>query len=474
MNIDEFREALIEALGEQFPDYTFSTQYVSKINGQSYNGILGRHGNDSVAPVVDVQQVFDSFQRGEATLQEAVDRMEKAFRDAFDVKLDIEPSDMSDYSKMKEFLILQLIPVKGNEERLQEIPHERLSDLALICRFEMNKGTASTIVNNSFLQTLGITKEQLFIDAKENAVRLHPPTLKNLMAVLFQGNPEMMSEQSPLYVATTDIGVQGACVLGYPGFLEESAKSIGGSFYVIPSSIHELLFIRDDSGQTSKELDEMVKGVNQTEVSPAERLSDVSYHYDAETMTFERGSEWEERREREAGQMEKEGQVQEKEEQMQGRDVILSDEPAALPTISALLVNAEAYPKMIELSSNLESLQQAVQGNIEVVYPFDEPVGIICNEEGKLNGMKLNRALRDEEGNIQDILTGPFLVVGLGEEDFRSLTKEEAEKYENLFHQPEVFVRMGKGIVSVPIPDEAINKEKDSKPKVKKEEHGAL
>ena len=461
MNIDEFREALIQALKERFPDRTFTGQYVSKVNGQSYLGISGRRENEEMAPVVDIQQAFNSFEKGEATLQEVTTRMEETFREAFETKLDIEAADLTDYSKMKSQLILQLLPVLGNEERLQEIPHERISDLALICRVELNHGDASSIVTDSLMNAFGVTKEQLFIDAKENAARLHPPILRNMMEVLFQADPEMMSEQSSLYVATTDIGVQGACVLGYPGFLDESAKSIGGSFYVIPSSIHELLFIRDDSGRNSKELDEMVKGVNRAEVSPADRLSDVSYHYDADTRTFERGNEWEERREREA-------------DQMKESEVVLSDEPAALPVISALLVNAEAYPQMIEVGSNLESLQQAVQGNIEVVYPFDDPIGIVCNEEGKLNGMQLNRALRDEEGNIQDILTGPFLVVGLGEEDFRSLTPEEAEKYEALFHQPEAFVRMGKGIVSVPIPDENIGQEKESRVRSKEQDRGAI
>ena len=78
------------------------------------------------------------------------------------------------------------------------------------------------------------------------------------------------------------------------------------------------------------------------------------------------------------------------------------------------------------------------------------------NEEGKLEGLPLNRALRDDEGKIYDIVAGSFLVVGLTEDDFGSLSPDQMQKFEELFHQPEVFVRMGKGIMALPIPDEAM------------------
>ena len=106
------------------------------------------------------------------------------------------------------------------------------------------------------------------------------------------------------------------------------------------------------------------------------------------------------------------------------------------------------------ISNTLESIQQIVGGHIEAVYPFDDPVAIICNEEGKINGLELNRALRDESGRIYDILAGAFLVVGLGEEDFASLTPEYQEKYRQLFEYPEVFLSANSEILSIGIEDE--------------------
>ena len=78
------------------------------------------------------------------------------------------------------------------------------------------------------------------------------------------------------------------------------------------------------------------------------------------------------------------------------------------------------------------------------------------NEEGKLNGCELNRALRDSEGDLYDIIAGDFLVVGLGEEDFCSLSPELMKQFEERFHQPEMFVRMGRSIMAMPLPDDKV------------------
>lgn len=91
------------------------------------------------------------------------------------------------------------------------------------------------------------------------------------------------------------------------------------------------------------------------------------------------------------------------------------------------------------IPNNLKTLQNTVGGYIEAVYPFEDPVAIICNEEGKLNGMELNRALRDESGQIYDVLAGPFFLAGLGGENFTSLSEELQLKYYQMFKNPEMF-----------------------------------
>ncbi len=103
-----------------------------------------------------------------------------------------------------------------------------------------------------------------------------------------------------------------------------------------------------------------------------------------------------------------------------------------------------------EIGTSLEDLQQAVGGLIQAVYPYEDPVAIVCNDEGKINGMPLNRALRDENGKVYDIIAGPFFVCGLGEEDFASLSDEQLEKYKDRFRCPEQFFRRGNDIEAVP------------------------
>ena len=132
-------------------------------------------------------------------------------------------------------------------------------------------------------------------------------------------------------------------------------------------------------------------------------------------------------------------------------------------SIDVLIVEPEKTPHMADITGDLKSLKQVVGGYIEAVYPYDDPVAIVCHSEGKLIGLPLNRKLED-----YDIIAGTFIVCGLGEDDFASLTPELAEKYREKFAAPEIFMKMGSHIVAIPI------KSKDelhaSKPKQKSTE----
>ena len=128
-------------------------------------------------------------------------------------------------------------------------------------------------------------------------------------------------------------------------------------------------------------------------------------------------------------------------------------------TLSVLQIAPGQHPKPIEIDNDLKALQQAVGGSIGASYPFEDPVAIVYNDDGKLMGLPLNRALRDESGEAYDVVAGTFLVVGLGEEDFASLSPELTQKYEELFHQPETFMRLGRQMLVLPVPDENVRTE---------------
>ena len=134
--------------------------------------------------------------------------------------------------------------------------------------------------------------------------------------------------------------------------------------------------------------------------------------------------------------------------------------------LDVLLVKPDEYPQKVTIGAELKDLQEAVGGTITATYPFTDPVAIVCNDEGKLQGLPMNRALRDEHGQTYDVVAGNFLVVGLGKEDFASLSPELAQKYEQHFHQPETFIKLGGHLVILPTPDEA-GQPTEEKPRAK-------
>ena len=109
--------------------------------------------------------------------------------------------------------------------------------------------------------------------------------------------------------------------------------------------------------------------------------------------------------------------------------------------MKVLRVEQYKAPFVKEIDPGLESMQHEVDGWIQAVYPFEDPVAIICNEEGKLNGMELCRALRDENGEVYDIVPGAFFICGLTSNDFGSISDELAAKFSELFRYPEMYVR---------------------------------
>ena len=152
-------------------------------------------------------------------------------------------------------------------------------------------GKMTSVITNQQLNAFGITAEQLHQDALENAPITHPASLRSMqevMAEMMGMEPEdVMSGEPTMLVATVEGSFMGASVIQYPGFMEQAAEKIGGDFFVLPSSIHEVLLIPDDGRQDFHELAAMVQTINETQVAPEERLSDNVYHYDKADRVFE-------------------------------------------------------------------------------------------------------------------------------------------------------------------------------------------
>ena len=119
-----------------------------------------------------------------------------------------------------------------------------------------------------------------------------------------------------------------------------------------------------------------------------------------------------------------------------------------------LVVEPERRPELKEIDGSLKSMQEIVGGLIQPIYLFDDDsVVLVCNDEGKVMNLPLNRGLRDEDGQIYDIVSGTFFVCGApGDSDhFATLTPEQIKQYEERFHTPEMFWGMDGRIVCLPL-----------------------
>lgn len=131
-----------------------------------------------------------------------------------------------------------------------------------------------------------------------------------------------------------------------------------------------------------------------------------------------------------------------------------TSEHTAPEKLTVLVVEPMKEPYVKEITPDLHALQVEVGGDIAASYPFDDPAGLVLNDEGKLSGLDLNRSLRDEHGEIYDIVVGTFLVVGLGPESFASLPSDMIQKYTEQFKRSELFASINGQIVSVPVEPE--------------------
>ena len=117
-----------------------------------------------------------------------------------------------------------------------------------------------------------------------------------------------------------------------------------------------------------------------------------------------------------------------------------------------VVVETKKKPMVQDIGSDLESMQKIVGGSIEAVYPFADPVALICNEEGKLLNLPLNRALRDKAGEVYDIISGTFFLCAAptDSDHFAGLTDQQEKTYMERFDRPEMFLNVGSDLFVLP------------------------
>lgn len=292
------KEAVEEALGAA---YEVRINEVLKNNSQHLTGLTIGVKGSNIAPTVYLDSAFDRYQDGDASVETVVAEV----LDVYQTHREPMPFDVSfvtDYRACKDQICIKLVNADLNEELLADAPHKIVcEDLAVVFYVLLSNdrfGSATITIRNGMFESWHVTVDELFETALMNTQRLLRGSVTNLASVMLDLMSDRLDEedarefydmcvtgadQIPLFVCTNETKMQGAAVLLYPGLLKDFAERTGSDFYILPSSIHETLLVPVNDQTEVENLRDMVRSVNETEVAPADRLSDNVYIYKRET-----------------------------------------------------------------------------------------------------------------------------------------------------------------------------------------------
>ena len=219
------------------------------------------------------------------------------------------------WEEAKEHLSIAAVDVRRYRQELQDIPHRKVDGLACYPHLKIRQGdkVGSVPVTNEMAEKWGLPPDQVLDEAMAAAQEHNPLQIAGLTDVLqsiafFEGVPASLQDNGLVMLSNRE-GFMGAGALFYPGALDQAAEKMGGNYYILPSSVHEVLLLADDGSRKCAELENMVQTINATEVLPTEVLSNTVYHYDAASKTLEKACTFEKRIEREAGKSERPNSV---------------------------------------------------------------------------------------------------------------------------------------------------------------------
>ena len=205
--------------------------------------------------------------------------------------MDLEWVDV--YEEVKPWLFYRICNADANRELLESVFHINYLDMAITFHFCINADEGlSTFVTNKMLAKWNVSKRQFLEDAFANAPNIMKPEIKKLDSALIGITPRKNFDSGMLVVTNTN-SFKGASALFYEGVMMEISEKLGGDYYVMPSSVHEMICLSANSDSSVSELEKLVKSVNDSIVSEEDRLSDHVYRYDSknEELVFARDYE---------------------------------------------------------------------------------------------------------------------------------------------------------------------------------------
>ena len=303
MEFEAFKNTIMDLVSKEVEDRGLEGISMKLTTVESPDGMTDRLmvsvDDSKMSMAFRLKEIYQSVEDGE-DIDHAVYKMVNTIEDNISFVKEKEQdvkSFISDYEKVKDNTYLRLIP--GDSPILKSTPHRMIEDMALVVNVHLDSfsdehGKSCVVVTKPLMEMYGIDETQLFADAEKNSLANEPIVFKPLFDMVKDliskdeiPNPEDIGIVT--YIATNTSGFQGAAVAGYPDFCEKAAEAIGGSFYMLPSSVHEFILIKDDGTPKAKDLNRMIKNVNETVLEPRDVLSAQCYHYDAKAKVLETG-----------------------------------------------------------------------------------------------------------------------------------------------------------------------------------------
>lgn len=276
---------------------------VVKNNGMEKTGMILESDEYNIAPAIYLEEFFEQYQKGMS-----IDRIVNEILEFYEkvkVEEDYDVSQLSLYENVKKKIAFKLVNTEKNQQMLKEVPHIPLLDLSIVFYILVDvdeKGSATIQIRNEHIENWNVNVEQLYKDAKLNVKCLIPARLMCMQQVIEKlcdiskgEEKDLLKAKFPpenkefMYILTNSIHQFGAAVLAYPNILEMASRIIGEDFYLLPSSIHEVILIPKSKSPDLKDLNEMINEVNETQVQEEEVLSDHAYYYEKNTHTLMMG-----------------------------------------------------------------------------------------------------------------------------------------------------------------------------------------
>ena len=306
MNFDEFKQAIVDNIKDYLPakfeESDVEVRQVLKNNDTVLDGLTIQDPDTNVAPTIYMNQFFEEYQNGRDLNDIIGDIADVYIANTVDKQMDV--SIVTDFEKAKGNILPRLVNAEENQELLAQRPHMIMDDLAVTYHLEMGKsdnGNMSVAITNAILDMYGISQEELHDLAVANLEEKMPATFQGMSEVVKEMMlPQIMSDlglsketaldyieqmipdgNEQMYVLSNDSRLHGAAAVLNEKAMEDIAEKVGGDFFILPSSIHELLVVPKQDGMELSDLEAMVQEVNATQVAPEEKLSDHVYEYDA-------------------------------------------------------------------------------------------------------------------------------------------------------------------------------------------------